>query len=147
MFTAPNGCKSSLILTDSIASSDNSSIKKENPPVLLQFAYERQYNGRNEYQYTLMDRILYWAEKYKRWQVNIFSNKYEMTYMIFTPLTLNFFIMLFKLSFRYQLFAKSKRLGNIQIYITRVALRIALKIVDLLGRFGNHHALHILTET
>ena len=86
MFTAPNGCKSSLILTDSIASSDNSSIKKENPPVLLQFAYERQYNGRNEYQYTLMDRILYWAEKYKRWQVNIFSNKYEITYMILTTL-------------------------------------------------------------
>ena len=88
MFTAPNGCKSSLILTDSIAVSDNLSIEKEKSPVLLQFAYERQYNGRNEYQYTdyNTNRILYWAEKYKRWQVNIFSNKmYHEMYKSFNP--------------------------------------------------------------
>ena len=69
MLTAPNGCKSSLVLMESIASYDNSSIENEKSPVLLQFAYERQYNGRNEYQYTVSDKILYWAEKYKRWQV------------------------------------------------------------------------------
>ena len=69
MFTAPNGCKSSLVLTDSIVSSENASIEKETSPVLLQFAYERQYNGRNEYQYTFMDRILYWSIKNQRWQV------------------------------------------------------------------------------
>ena len=69
MLTAPNGCKSSLVLTESIALSDNSSIENEKSPVLLQFAYERQYNSRNQYQYTVSDEILYWAENYKRWQV------------------------------------------------------------------------------
>ena len=69
MITAPNGCKSSLVLMESIALSDNSSFDNEKSPVLLQFAYERQYNGRNEYQYTVSDNILYWAEKYQRWQV------------------------------------------------------------------------------
>ena len=69
MFTAPNGCKSSLLLTDSIKSLESASAEKETSPVLLQFAYERQYNGRNEYQYTFMDRILYWSIKNNRWQV------------------------------------------------------------------------------
>ena len=69
ILTAPNGCKSSLVLMESMASTDNSSIENEKSPVLLQFAYEKQYNGRNEYQYTVGDNILYWAETYKRWQV------------------------------------------------------------------------------